>query len=611
MSKRPATDRAVLMSIDNSFEREIAINWMSAQAREVGINITGFRRMLKQYQEQMENNQKMVYANSTTSFTGQDIELDCGEWTANDWEISRRSGMGGVEVACCHPVLPIERLVNIDTGIEKLKIAFARGRRWRELIAERKVLASNNSILQLADMGLAVTSENSRALVRYLSDVENLNYDIIPERKSVSRLGYIKDEGFSPYVDELVFDGDVNFRSIFESIRSSGSREKWLAHAKDIRKRSVPARMVLAAAFASALIDPCGALPFFVHLWGVESGTGKTVALMLSASVWGNPELGRYIQTFNSTVVGREKLAAFLNHLPLMADELQLSKDNRGKMQFDVYALAEGVGRTRGTKSGGIDRTSTWANTIITTGESPITGAGSGAGAINRVIEIECSSSDKIIEDGHATAALLKKNYGYAGREFVEKLYSDDNAERAAELYKKNFKALSENDTTEKQAMAAAILLTADQLATEWIFKDDCALQASEITAFLASKAAVSAGRRGYMYMCDWVAQNSSRLPYTGKVENGDVYGLLEDDGSMACIISSVFRKALEDGGFSSAAVMSYLKGNKLIETRGKNMTRGRRIGGVNTECVCLKIGGADIEEDLPQGWIGDIINNF
>lgn len=49
----------------------------------------------------------------------------------------------------------------------------------------------------------------------------------------------------------------------------------------------------------------------FVHLWGVESGTGKTVALMLAASVWGNPAIGQYVQTFNATQVGHEKQRHF------------------------------------------------------------------------------------------------------------------------------------------------------------------------------------------------------------------------------------------------------------------------------------------------------------
>ncbi|MFQ7747876.1 MAG: DUF927 domain-containing protein [Eubacteriales bacterium] len=501
-----------VLSISNPFEREVATNQLAEYAKQVGIGASGFKRMLKTYLESKKQNERMVYVDQVTEFTGQKLELDAGEWQADDFGVSRR-GKFGEEIACPHPILPVERLVNIDTGVEKLKLAFCKGdRRWREVVADKKLLASNNSILELANMGIAVTSENSRALVHYISDLENLNYDLIPERKSVSRLGYIESEGFSPYVDGLIFDGDANFRHIFESIRSAGKRREWLELALSLRQGNVMARIVLAASFASVLVKPCGSLPFFVHLWGGESGTGKTVALMLAASVWGNPEMGRYIQTFNSTVVGREKLAAFLNHLPLIVDELQLARDGRGKLNFDVYALAEGVGRTRGNKNGGVDQTPTWQNCILTSGETPITGASSGAGAVNRVIEIECRTAHRIIEDGHATAGVLRKNYGFAGREFVEKLYQEDNAQLAAELYKKHFRVLSENDTTEKQAMAAAVILTADELATDWLFQDGNAVTVQEISGFLASRAAVSSGG-GIRYFCDWAAQNANRLP--------------------------------------------------------------------------------------------------
>lgn len=583
-----------VLSISNPFEREVATNQLAEYAKQVGIGASGFKRMLKTYLESKKQNERMVYVDQVTEFTGQKLELDAGEWQADDFGVSRR-GKFGEEIACPHPILPVERLVNIDTGVEKLKLAFCKGdRRWREVVADKKLLASNNSILELANMGIAVTSENSRALVHYISDLENLNYDLIPERKSVSRLGYIESEGFSPYVDGLIFDGDANFRHIFESIRSAGKRREWLELALSLRQGNVMARIVLAASFASVLVKPCGSLPFFVHLWGGESGTGKTVALMLAASVWGNPEMGRYIQTFNSTVVGREKLAAFLNHLPLIVDELQLARDGRGKLNFDVYALAEGVGRTRGNKNGGVDQTPTWQNCILTSGETPITGASSGAGAVNRVIEIECRTAHRIIEDGHATAGVLRKNYGFAGREFVEKLYQEDNAQLAAELYKKHFRVLSENDTTEKQAMAAAVILTADELATDWLFQDGNAVTVQEISGFLASRAAVSSGRRGYEYFCDWAAQNANRLRQYN--EQGDVYGVIS--GAQVCIIRKVFNQVAEEAGFSPAALLSYLKEENLIETRGRAMTCSRRINGVRTECVCLRVDTGEITAD-------------
>lgn len=587
---------SALLSIEDPFEQSIAAQELAAHAKSVGIG--SFSQMLKAYRKSLHPAEKKpVITDSYTNFTGQPMMLDAGNWHADDFGIYRIGRGNEEEEACPHPILPVERLVNIDTGEEKLRLAFCRmDRKWRSVIVEKSVVSSRQKIVQLADQGISVTSENSARLVQYLCDLENLNFNILPERKSASRLGYIEGEGFSPFVPDLVFDGDMNFRHIFTAVKSSGSRDAWMKMAREIRKGNVMARIVLAASFASALVAPCGALPFFVHLWGGESGTGKTVALMLAASVWGCPEMGRYIQSFNSTMVGREKLAAFLNHLPLCVDELQLARDTRGKVSFDVYALAEGVGRTRGTKAGGIERTPTWANCTITTGETPITGAQSAAGAVNRVIEIECQSSRKIIEDGHAVSSLVKKNYGFAGKEFVEKVY--EHLPVVQQTYQAYFRDLSERSTTEKQAMAAAAILTADSLATVWIFQDDYALSEDDVAQFLASRSAVSVGQRGYRYMCDWVTRNANRM--RRDAEQGEIYGLVQDN--FAYIIGNVFRQAAEEGGFSPQALLSYMREQGIIQVRGRAMTKCKRINGVATECVCMRLP----EDNEPLEWVPD-----
>ena len=481
-------------------------------------------------------------------------------------------------------------------------MAYRKGSQWRSTIVEKVVLANANKVTELARLGIAVTSQNARAFVEYMNDLENLNYERIPEKKSIGRFGYIPGEGFSPFVDGLIFDGDANFKAMFRAVRPSGSLEEWRGTALDCMKMSTTARIILASSFASVLLEPLGALPFFVHLWGVDSGSGKTVALMLAASVWGDPAVGNYIKTFDATVVGHEKTAAFLNHLPLCLDELQLARDNRGRLQFDVYKLAQGVGRTRGNRGGGVDMTPTWRNCILTTGESPLTAQGAGAGAVNRVIDIECKASEAVVTDGMRVANALKRNFGFAGRMFVEELYKPGVIDRITAEYQCLFRTLSGNDTTEKQAMAAAAIIEADRLANQWVFAEEYApLTAEEVGAFLASKAAVSAGDRAYRYLCDWVAQNANKL--CGSSTTQEVLGAI--DGGRAYIIRSAFDKAVADEGFSTAATLSYLKSNGLIETRGRNYTRGKRINGRLTECVSLKLEEIDddvdgVDDELP-----------
>ncbi len=582
--------KALYSLMPGSFVFQIAENKMAERAKEVGYR--NFRATLKAYLKTMQNERRQNMVPNQTEFEDQLMELNCGIWESTDWGIYRDTPMGGREYACAHPIMPVERLVNIDTGTVMIRLAYKRSgrdKKWNTTIVGKDVISTSRTITALAAQGISVTSSTASTLVDYLNDIENLNYDIIPESKSIGRLGYIEGEGFSPYVEGLVFDGDASFKNLYGTVCSHGSLGNWYDTAIKCRKMSVTARIMLAASFASPLLSVVGSLPFFVHLWGVDSGTGKTVALMLAASVWGDPALGAYPQTFNATQVGQERTAAFLNHLPLCIDELQLTKDSHGRSAFDVYQLAQGVGRARGKRAGGIEMTPTWCCCFLTTGESPITSGAAGAGAVNRVVDIECTAGNAVITDGQRIAGNLKQNYGFAGEIFVRKLYESEGVlEQVRGLYQDNFQTLCAGSTTEKQAMAAAAIITADQLATLWIFDDNYALTVDDIKDFLASREAVSAGKRAYDWLCDWVAANANRFISGDAPVTGEIYGVIERN--QAYINRGVFNRSVQDAGYSTSATLSYLKSNHLIETRGRKLTRCKRIGGVRTECVVLTL---------------------
>ena len=68
---------------------------------------------------------------------------------------------------------------------------------------------------------------------------------------------------------------------------------------------------------------PCsssGRSSIFVDLWGETEG-GKTVSLMVAASVWANPDGNAYIGDFKTTDVALEAKADMLNHLPMFLDD--------------------------------------------------------------------------------------------------------------------------------------------------------------------------------------------------------------------------------------------------------------------------------------------------
>lgn len=556
---------------------------LKAQAAKVGVR--GFIGLWNAYLETI-NQQRGISMDNATQFEGQEIELFSGQYICDEYGVSMTDKYGYEQTICRHPIMPVERLVNIDSGEERLKLAYKKGRAWRTIIVEKSVIASSSSILQLAANGIMVNSENAKALSTYILEMEQLNYDLIPEQKSVGRLGWVGTHGFSPFVDDLVFDGETNFKHIFNAVKPEGSRNAWLYAMQDLRKEKSPGRLFLAASFASAILEPCGLLPFFLHAWG-GTEVGKTVGLMIAASVWACPKLGDFVSTFNSTLVGQEMTATFLNSLPLCMDELQI-QSSAGVRDFDriIYQLTEGVGRTRGAKTGGLQKMNTWRNCIITNGEHPISNANSGGGAVNRVIEFECD--EKVYSDLVGICAVIQSNYGFAGREFVEYLQTEGAFDRVNALQKEYYRALLRSDSTDKQAASASAILAADHIATELIFKDGNNLTVADLEKIMTKKKEVNVNYRALEFVYELVERNPNKFKANDFGEyQGEVWG--KQDAECIYIIKSVFDREMGNGGYNSTAFLAWAKRNDITTTDNGKRTKKARITGSSTNCVCIR----------------------
>ena len=573
---------------------------MKDKAGAVGVKC--FIALFNSYCEMQAQRSGEMLANST-QFDGQEMELFSGEYVCDETGVFVHDKFGYEQNICRHPIMPVQRLCNVDSGEERLKLAYKKGRFWRSIVVEKSALASSSGILQLAANGIMVNSENAKPLSTYLLEMEQLNYDLIPEQKSVGRLGWISDHGFSPYVDDLVFDGETNFKHIFGAVKSSGSREAWVNVMRNLRSEKSPGRLFLAASFASVILEPCGLLPFFLHAWG-GTETGKTVGLMIAASVWACPKLGDFVSTFNSTLVGQEMTASFLNSLPMCIDELQIQSSS-GVRDFDriIYQLTEGVGRTRGAKTGGLQRMNTWRNCIITNGEHPISNSSSGGGAVNRVIEFECD--EKVYSDLVGICAVISSNYGFAGREFVEFLQQDGMFDAVNAIQKEYYRELLKSDSTDKQAASASAILAADAIATELIFKDGNNLTVADLEKIMTKKAEVNVNQRALEYVYELAERNPNRFKANEFGEyQGEVWGKKEDD----CIyfIKSVFDREMANAGFNSTAFLAWAKRMGYIDSDPGRRTKKAWIlgGSVNTVCVKKEKQPAEVttiyDDELP-----------
>ena len=320
--------------------------------------------------------------------------------------------------------------------------------------------------------------------------------------------------------------------------------------------------------------------------------TKCALGVMLAASVWANPKVGEYIHTFNSTEVGQELSAGFVNSLPLILDELQIQRNERKDFDGMIYKLSEGAGRKRGAKTGGLQKVQTWRNCILTSGESPITSSHSGGGAVNRIIEIN-TESIKLFNNSKKVADFVMCNYGHAGKRFVEELMRPEIMELAKKMQKDFFEKLTGKDITEKQIVAASLVLTADALTDVLIFKDGNGLYIDEVADFLATHDDVSADKRAYDWLLDWIAQNGRK--FSGRDDIPEVWG--KTSAGKVSIIRDVFNKACIDNSYNPTSFLAWLKRENLIETEGRGYTKRIRLNGMKCQCVILRT------ENIPEGF--------
>lgn len=568
-----------VLTIDNADVRERLIMGLETRARELKV-IQNFKRLFKIVQAEIVQEAKQVDS-LETNFTNAPIKLKCKNYVCNDFGVTKSefnpSLMKTVDTfVCTHPLLPVERLINVDTNIEKVKLAFYKDKMWQSVIAERNTLASKNKILQLANTGIEVNENNAKDMIIYISDLIAINQETIPFHKAVTHLGWIE-EGFVPFVDDFKFDGDRSFESIFKDVNCKGNYEIWREKMQELRKTSETLHFMIATSFASTLIEILHINPFIVHLWG-KSGTGKTVALMIAMSVWGNPKIGHLVKNLNSTGVGLERISAFLNNIPFACDELQAIKSKYTNFNELIYSLTQGEGKSRGTIDGGIQEQLKWNCAFLTTGEEPITSDTSKEGVKNRVIEIE--ENEVLVENGKELVNFLLENYGFAGKEFIENLPDVEYLQkRHMELYEELEKV---NPSTGKQTNAIATILLADEIVSQAIFFDE-PLSIEQAMRYFQKN--IEESDRIYQLILDWFYQNVNKF----KVDNqGEIWGRYDENNNVFWVIPKVLNDFLNSNNISWNGVKSKLfeKGYIEKDAQGKFVSLVRMGTAV---CRCVK----------------------
>lgn len=267
--------------------------------------------------------------------------------------------------------------------------------------------------------------------------------------------------------------------------QSKGTLEQWRSNVAQLAENHSLLAFSLCTAFAGQLLDPLNQQGGGFHIKG-SSSKGKSTALNLASSVWGNPK--QFYRTWRATGNALEHTAYMHNDSFLVLDEIG-EIANPKELGNVVYMLANGLGKGRMTKQITAKPMHQWKVIFLSSGEKSLKdimteqGQKTKLGQEIRLADIDIDQSEYGIfddidfaEDGATQAIELSKRmadcYGVAGIAWLEYLTSNkgermDEARELLDQYRQSLTVNQSQGHIVRVANYFALVAVAGELATK------------------------------------------------------------------------------------------------------------------------------------------------
>ena len=297
-----------------------------------------------------------------------------------------------------------------------------------------------------------------------------------------------------------------------EGYRQSGTIESWRQTIAAACVGNSRLLLAVSTAFAAPLLALLDEESGGLHFRG-PSSSGKTTAVYVAATVWGEPSR---LERWRATANALEGVALAHNDNLLCLDELkELDPREAGGV---AYMLANGAGKRRGQPYGGTRPRLTWRLLFLSTGETSLdhhiaeAGQRIHAGQEVRLVDVPADAGANLglfehlhgLGTGQAFADQLREytrqHYGHAGRAFVTLLAQDREGHKAqgrecmAAFVEREVPAEATGQVA-RVAQRFALIAAAGELAT-----------AGELTGWPEGEAFAAAQR----CFRDWLGQRGS-----------------------------------------------------------------------------------------------------
>jgi putative DNA primase/helicase len=332
---------------------------------------------------------------------------------------------------------------------------------------------------ELLSMGVQIDPISQKLLGQYLQSMTPKRHVRCALHVGWCDLAFVlPDKVIGPSKDEIIFQsGDRHH----EEYTTGGTEAGWCDEIAALAIENPMLIVAISLSFSGPLLGKCFMEGGGIHFVG-DSSTGKTTLIEAACSVWGGSNFRR---SWRTTANGLEGAAMMFNDGLLALDEI--SECNPHEVGSIIYALGNGRGKQRASKTGSARGVSRWKCSVLSSGERSIdttmleAGNKIKAGQTVRLLNIPVKRHYGAWDNlhTHATGAAFSdaikqasaKHHGHVGRAFLEKLTHD---QRDFSAYLEQLKALPElvSPTSDGQgkrvASRLALIAMAGELATEY-----------------------------------------------------------------------------------------------------------------------------------------------
>ncbi|WP_257128327.1 DUF927 domain-containing protein [Bacillus cereus] len=469
---------------------------------------------------------------------------------------------------------------------------------FRSTIQPAETCSNTRKIIELANLGIPITSTNAKYIINYLDELRYKQKDKLKVSYFLERLGYYENSFVLP--NETIGQNEITFvpssegdRQYANGFTNSGSLEDWKENVFNLLKEKPFALTYVLASFASLLNEKFHVDPFIVELSG-NSSRGKTVCMKIASSVWGNPD--KLIESWYTTMVGVGRRASLLNNLPLFLDDTKKGKEK--EIPSIVYQFTQGSEKIRGSLTG-TQKAGTWKSIMLSTGEKKITEFGHNAGVAGRAITLtESPFGDNATELVNNIEMNVNEYFGTAGKSFATWLTQQD-IEPWREKYvdlRNQYIALAENNNVVKRLAKYMSILHVSALMLNECFDaqiQDCMLY-DVWSRMLEDNEEVDKPKQAMVYLYEQCLMNKPKF-----VKNKESYEIpdtwgdwqYENNVDKIIIYPTKVKELLNKEGYDSQTIIKEWKNNGwIIGESGRNTLTKRLLLGGKAKMIVIDL---------------------